>query len=86
MGITRAEFLRLLPAAVDEAPFRADGDSFAGRTGRVAWTIHVEARDSRRIALLTMPVTAVDVILDATADEADAFMERFLRAYQRAGG
>jgi hypothetical protein len=86
MGITRSEFLRLLPAAVGDQPFRVDGDSVAGRTGGVEWTIRVEEQDSRRIALLTMPVTAVEVILDASAEQADPFMDRFLRAYQRAGG
>ena len=45
------------------------------------------AEGKRRIALLTLPVTCVEFEFDGFNErEIDAFMERFDRAFQRAGG
>ena len=38
MGITRADFLRLLPAAVGHAPLRIEGDEIHG-DGAPSWRI-----------------------------------------------
>ena len=82
MSITRAEFLRLLPAAVGSQAAALEGTS-----GDVAWRLELADRDARRIASLAMPVLDVRLDLRASGPEAaERFVERFLRAYQRAGG
>lgn len=82
MSITRADFLRLLPAAVGSQDAGLEGAS-----GDVAWRLELAERDERRIASLAMPVLDVRLDLRASGPEAaERFVERFLRAYQRAGG
>ena len=86
MGITRAEFLRLLPAAVGHAPFRVDGDEIHG-DGAPSWRIRLHERPPRRIGLVALPVLEVELALDAPSGaQARAFVDRFLLGFQRAGG
>ena len=87
MAITRDEFVRLLPFAVETA----DGDErelrLRGRDGGVDWRLSLVERPPRRIASLSLPV--LDVTLECRAAgpaDVDRFVERFLRAYQRGGG
>jgi len=86
MGITRADFLRLLPAAVGHAPFRFEGDEIHG-DGAPSWRIKLREMPQRRIALLALPVLDVELVIDApSGTEAKAFLDRFLLGFQRAGG
>ena len=86
MGITRAEFLRLLPAAVGHAPFRIEGDEIRGG-GAPSWRIKLREMPTRRIALVALPVLDVELVIDADSGaEAQAFVDRFLLGFQRAGG
>jgi len=86
MGITRAEFLRLLPVAVGHAPFRFEGDEIHG-DGAPSWRIKLREMPKRRIALVAVPVLDVELVIDApSATEAKAFVDRFLLGFQRAGG
>ena len=86
MGITRAEFLRLLPAAVGHAPFRIEGDEIRG-DGAPSWRIKLREMPKRRIALVALPVLDVELVIDApSGTEAKAFVDRFLLGFQRAGG
>jgi len=87
MGITRAEFLRLLPAAVGHSPYRVEGNDILAEGAAPAWRIRVEERPGRAFGGVTVPVLAVTLGLDAlAAPQAHAFVERFLLGYQRAGG
>lgn len=87
MALERAEFLRLLPAAVAPgAPAERDG-ALTGTSGPVTWRIVADALPPRRIARLVLP--ALDVAIDAqapAADDLDTFHARFRLAFQRAGG
>ena len=86
MGITRADFLRLLPAAVGHAPFRIEGDEIHA-DGAPSWRIKLREMPKRRIALLALPVLDVELVIDAhSGAEAQAFIERFLLGFQRVGG
>ena len=86
MGITRADFLRLLPAAVGQAPFYLEGDEIHG-DGAPSWRIKLREMPQRRIALLALPVLDVELVIDApSGTEAKAFLDRFLLGFQRAGG
>lgn len=86
MGITRAEFLRLLPAAVGDAPFRIEGDEIHGE-GAPSWRIRLREMPERRIARVALPVLEVELVVDTPCGaQAQAFVDRFLLGFQRAGG
>lgn len=86
MGVTRADFLRLLPAAVGHAPFRIDGDEIHC-DGAPSWQIKLTEMPKRRIALVALPVLAVELVVDSPSlTEAQAFVDRFLLGFQRTGG
>ena len=86
MGISRAEFLRLLPAAVGHAPFRVEGDEIHG-DGAPSWRIKLREMPKRQIALVALPVLDVELVIDAPSGaNAQAFIDRFLLGFQRAGG
>lgn len=85
MGITRVEFLRLLPVAVGHAVYRVEGDDIAADGD--AWWIRLEEQPGRRFGAVVLPVLAVTLVLGAmSGQEARIFVERFLLGYQRAGG
>lgn len=87
MGITRAEFLRLLPVAVRHEPFRVAGDEIVGESRALPWRIRLEARAGRPFGAVTIPVLGVRLELEGASDaQAGAFVERFLLGFQRAGG
>jgi hypothetical protein len=87
MALTRDDFLRLLPLAVGPRRGQRDDGWIDGWTDGVEWSLRIVAAADRRIASLQLPV--LHVTLDCSAHDRDAvnrFVERFLRAYQRAGG
>jgi len=86
MALTRAEFLRLLPVAVGDAPFRIDGDGIVSNGGPPPWRIRLEDRPPRAFGPVGIPVLAVTLEVDADGAARDAFIARFLLGYQRAGG
>ena len=85
MTITRADFLRLLPVAVGGADFTVEGDAIASREAAPAWRIDLEERPSRAFGPVSLPVLAVRITVpDPSASQ--AFLDRFHRGFQRAGG
>ena len=87
MGITRAEFLRLLPVAIGNSDYRIEDERAAGEHEGRAWSITFVEKPPRRIAQIALPVLEVTIALpNASEHEHATFVERFLRAYQRAGG
>lgn len=86
MALTRAEFLRLLPVAVADSPFRAEGDEIVSNGGSPPWRIRLEDRPPRAFGPVGIPVLAVTLDVDADGASRDAFVARFLLGYQRAGG
>ncbi len=88
MGITHAEFLRLLPRALDGNGFNVAGTTitFNDHSGR-ALTIQLGPEGERRIALMRIATTPVSLHFQGYDEAALAlFMTRFDRAYQRGGG
>lgn len=92
MSISRPDFLRRLPAAVGlgavglEAVQEEDGH-LGGQEGERRWSVRLEALADRQLARVTLPCHRVEIGLEGYGDaEAEAFMVRFLRAYQRGGG
>ena len=85
MALTRHEFLRLLPVAVDHAGYQIMANTISHIGGE--WRITLETKPELRIALLVMPVLGVTLeITNATPEKTNRFIERFLLGYQRAGG
>ena len=87
MGITHAEFLRSLPPALKGAAFTAEGPHIT-----IAWppgVIHITlgTQGSRRLGSLSLPATEVEIRFEGlSAEQAEAFLEGFRRAFQRGGG
>ena len=64
MALTRADFLRLLPVAVGNEPYRVEGDDIAATEGPIAWRIRLEERPKRAFGPGGLPVLAVPETLD----------------------
>jgi len=85
MSISREEFLRLLPAAVEA--FQVDADTICWSDARRRWTIRLVPLAHRRMASAVLPRHRVEFLLEAcSATEGAAFLERFHRAFLRGGG
>jgi hypothetical protein len=84
---TRAEFARLLPAAVGYADFVEDGDSFVHREGARSWRIRFTALPDLRLGLIRLGRHRVEFEFQGhTAEEIAAFMEKFELHFRRGGG
>ena len=87
MGCTEADWLRWLPAAIGEHPWRQEGTSaqvslHAGSL-RLVWA----EQPPRVIALVRLPVLRVGFQFDGVdAAQRHAFMKRFDLYMQRGGG
>ena len=87
MGITHNEFFRLLPKALNGAPFSRRQNRIAVTTDNGTINITLSAESVRKIASLTLPVTEVTLEFTGfTTDTCQSFMHRFDLAYQRGGG
>jgi len=87
MTLGRAEFMRLLPAAV--GPFRAGpgGMVLEHRGQGRAWRIRLTPLPPFQLGPIPMERLQVDLDFEGYAPaEAEAFVEVFLRHYQRGGG
>jgi len=85
MSISREEFFRLLPAAVGS--FEVDGDAFRPPGGSGTWCVRLTRLTDHRVGSVAVPRHRVEIVLKGcAAREANAFMERFHRAYLRGGG
>ncbi len=87
MGIDRADFLRLLPRALDGRAFTVNGNRIVTEEGARRLDITLGETSERRIALLTLPVTHVRFEFTGySEDQATAAMRRIDQAYRRGGG
>ena len=87
MTITRAEFLRLLPAAVDRANLRVDGDEIHPCDGNPDWRIVLSALDDLQLGAIRLPRQRVELYFAGNdAQGQRRFLARFELYYRRAGG
>lgn len=87
MALTRADFLRLLPVAVGNEPYRVEGDDIVAADGANPWRIRIEELSGRPFGPVALPALAVTLSIEGWTDDEDrAFVKRFLLGYQRAGG
>ena len=88
MGITHAEFMRLLPRALGSDDYTINGKviDYSPKPD-ASFNIQLGTESVRQIALMkipTMPVTLT--IVGISDDQRAAMLLRFDRAYQRGGG
>ena len=87
MGITHGEFFRLLSIALGTEGYSVGANTASMKNGDKSVEIELGAEGTRQIALLVVPRTSVRLTLDGFSDaEAENFMRKFDRAYQRGGG
>jgi hypothetical protein len=86
MTLGRAEFDRLLPAAVDGACTPAQ-DGFRGAVGAGHWRIRLMALPPLHRGALSLERLGVALELEGlSAPQAEAFIDRFQLYFQRGGG
>lgn len=84
MALTRAEFVRLLPGAAGDAVVREEDGVF--RVGD-AVSIALDPLPPRRLGLFTIPAMRVTLRFHGGTDaDAQDFVRRFDRAFQKGGG
>ena len=87
MGYSHAEFLRLLPKAVEGSDIAVDGRVIRVRDGDRRLRIDLSEESVRRIGNFRLPVTHARLTFSGySEDERDAALERFWRAFQKGGG
>ena len=87
MGYTHAEFLRLLPKAVDGADIKIDGRVIEVADGARCLRIELSAESVRRLGNFRLPVTHVRLAFTGySAAEREDALTRFWQTYQRGGG
>ena len=90
MTVSRAEFLRLLPAAVGGERFDPDGADpsvLVHRGQGRRWRIRLVPLPPIRLGPVAMERFRVDLAFEGyPAGEAEAFVDRFMRHFQRGGG
>ena len=81
--ITRAEFLRTLPAATDDDGFREVDGRFEGK----GWSIRLTPITPFGVGMVCLERHRVEIEFHGlTAAEQDRFMRRFTLYFQRGGG
>ncbi|HEX8989911.1 MAG TPA: hypothetical protein VF816_18270 [Rhodocyclaceae bacterium] len=82
--ISRAEFLRLLPAAVNGEAFRDEGGTLIGASG---WRIHLKDLPARGFGGVVLERQQVDIEFPGWEEgAAERFLARFSLFFQRGGG
>ncbi|HEY3400809.1 MAG TPA: hypothetical protein VGK03_09285 [Geothrix sp.] len=87
MSLSREEFLRMLPGAVGRATVAEADGVFSGSDGGRCWAIRLVPLADRRLGRVVLPRHRVEICLDGySGEEAEAFLARFHRGFQRGGG
>ena len=87
MGIEFDDFFRLLPRALESDDFEIAGNRISMGNDTRRMEIVATPGEPRRIALLRMPVTHVEIAFHGYTDaEVEDAMRRFDMHFQRGGG
>lgn len=88
MGITHADFFRILPRVFPEQPYTVRGTRVVAQEGPRRLTIELSAEGERRVGpLITMPVTHVTLTFAGYGEaERARFLAHFELQYFRGGG
>lgn len=86
-SLTRADFLRLLPAAVGGEGFRDEGSVFRHEEQQRSWRISLEPLPQLEMGRVKMDRHRLTFAFEGYADaEIDRFMARFELYFRRGGG
>lgn len=84
---TRAELLRILPAAVDHDAFVDQGDGFVHQRDGRSWRIGLTPLPELQIGSMHLERHRVDISFAGYSEaETDAFMARLELHFRRGGG
>ena len=87
MAVTHVDFFRALPNALHGEQCFIEGVSVRISSASGTWIIELGPEGKRQIALLSLPRTQVKLIFeDYSERDRELDLERFDRAFQRAGG
>ena len=87
MTITRDDFLRLLPAAVNHVPFTVSGEDIFYVEDARSWRMNLLPLPELRIALVRLERHRLTLEFENyEADEIAAFSKRFELYFRRGGG
>lgn len=87
MGLTHADFFRLLPSAMGDHPYRIEGNTVIGTIHDGTVEIQLGAQQERRIALMVIPFADVSFrFRGVTEQQQQAFKSYFDLRFQRGGG
>ena len=87
MTTTRADFRRLLPAAVNHVPYVEEENAFVYRDGDSGWRIDMEPLPLLQLGLVRLERYRVDFSFSGYTDaEIEDYMARFERYFRRGGG
>ncbi len=87
MGFSHAEFMRLLPKAVNGADIQAKGREIRVGDGSRLLRIDLSEESERRLGHIRIPVTHVRLTFTGYSEaEIEAALFRFERSFQKGGG
>ena len=87
MGMTHADFFRSFPNVLQGEQFLINGDRVRIISEAGTWTIELGPESTRNIALLSLPRIAVTLKFEHYKEvDRRSALDRFDRAFQRAGG
>ena len=87
MGVTHADFFRILPKAMGEHPYSIDGHTVRGEVSPGSVQIHIGEQRVRRIALMAIPYAVVSFTFRGVPEQRQqAFKKHFDLYFQRGGG
>lgn len=87
MGITHADFLRLLPRALRHEHYHLDGHTITVTEPGRRIHIQLSPQGERVIASIRLPVTQVTLTFEGfSPGQQSAFLQQFDNSYRRGGG
>lgn len=85
--ITREDFLRQLPDAIDNRSFEAEGDLIAVRVGGGVAGIRMTQLENKELGQLDLPMMRLDFAFKNMSDaEIDSFMDTYEQRTLRGSG
>lgn len=87
MSISREEFLRLLPGAVGSVMAAREDGTFRGTDGPRSWSLRLVPLGHLSLGSMKLARHRIELQLKGYSEvEAEAFLARFQRGFQRGGG
>jgi hypothetical protein len=87
MAISHADFFRILPAALNTMDYCVTQNSVVVEEASRSLRINLSEERERRIALLALPVTDVELVFTGYSEaDIENFLARFHDCYRRGGG